>query len=79
MIEDYKERYEQMAEVVAIYRHEIVPFLCSRLKERVEVVRCKDCKHFGTEDCSMFFDNDYYLLNWARDNDFCSWGKRKEE
>lgn len=43
-----------------------------------EVVRCKDCRWRGTEECSM-----YYRCNcgeqhtWETDNDFCSCGERK--
>lgn len=47
--------------------------------DAVEVVRCKDCKKRGTEDCAMFFDNGYHLLDWTKNNDFCSWGEREEE
>ena len=44
-----------------------------------EIVKCKDCKFRGREDCSM-----YYRCNcgeqhtWETDNDFCSGGERKE-
>ena len=43
-----------------------------------EIVRCKDCRWRGTEECSM-----YYRCNcgeqhtWETDNDFCSYGERK--
>lgn len=50
--------------------------------DAVEVVRCKDCKSRGTENCAMTFnteDNGYYLTDWTSDDGFCSWGKRKEE
>ena len=33
-----------------------------------EVVRCKDCRWRGIEACA-----------WETDNDFCSYGKRREE
>lgn len=45
----------------------------------VKVVRCKDCKFRGREDCSM-----YYRCNcgeqhtWETDNDFCSYGERRK-
>ena len=45
----------------------------------VEVVRCKDCRWRGTEECSM-----YYRCNcgeqhtWENNNDFCSYGVKKE-
>lgn len=62
--------------------------LCAMLTEdaptidAVEVVRCKDCKRRGTENCAMTFnteDNGYYLTDWTSDDGFCSWGERKEE
>lgn len=45
----------------------------------VEVVRCKDCKFRGTDDCS----NSYYLecegayVDPMEDDDFCSYGERR--
>ena len=33
-----------------------------------EVVRCKDCRWRGIDECA-----------WETDNDFCSYGKRREE
>ena len=45
--------------------------------DAVEVVRCKDCKHYvapqGTYVCDCFEG-----LNFATDNDFCSYGERKD-
>lgn len=49
------------------------------ISDRVEIVRCKDCKFRGREDCAM-----YYRCNcgeqhtWETDNDFCSYGERRE-
>ena len=39
----------------------------------VEVVRCKDCKHFVSEICRHDF-----AMNFCRGDDFCSYGERKE-
>lgn len=36
----------------------------------VEVVRCKDCKHWNKGDC--------YRLEMSMEDDFCSYGERKE-
>lgn len=45
----------------------------------VEVVRCKDCKYRKTEDCAMFYEcNCGEQHTWENDNDFCSYGERKE-
>lgn len=49
------------------------------ISDRIEIVRCKDCKFRGREDCAM-----YYRCNcgeqhtWETDNDFCSYGERRE-
>lgn len=40
----------------------------------VEVVRCKDCKHFVSEVCRHDF-----AMNLSRGDDFCSYGERKEQ
>ena len=37
----------------------------------VEVVRCKDCKHWDFGDC--------YRQELTRPDDFCSYGERKEQ
>lgn len=39
---------------------------------KVEVVRCKDCKHRDLFSCPLT-DNDF-----QKDEDFCSWGERRE-
>lgn len=39
----------------------------------VEFVRCKDCIYHNVPPCPMRLS-----LNWTNDNDFCSYGKRKE-
>ena len=40
--------------------------------DAVEVVRCKDCKHRDLFSCPLA-DNDF-----QKDEDFCSWGERRE-
>ena len=40
--------------------------------EMVSVVRCKDCRHRDLFSCPLA-DNDF-----QKDNDFCSWGERRE-
>ena len=47
----------------------------------VEVVRCRDCKHRGTDYCIFHIKGepaDEELLR-KLDNDFCSYGERKED
>lgn len=41
------------------------------------VVRCKDCRWRGREDCAMFYRCDCGEQHtWETDNDFCSYGER---
>ena len=40
----------------------------------VEVVRCKDCRHYHHGACT----NDF-ALNLMRENDYCSYGERRAE
>lgn len=46
----------------------------------VEIVRCKDCKHRNTSNCSMYWESDDHTeqYSWENDDDFCSWGKKKD-
>lgn len=48
--------------------------------DAVEVVRCRECKHRGTDDCIFHIKgepaDEESLLKL--DNDFCSYGERKE-
>ena len=39
----------------------------------IDVVRCKDCRHRDLFSCPLA-DNDF-----QKDDDFCSWGERREE
>ena len=41
--------------------------------EMVAVVRCKDCRHRDLFSCPLT-DNDF-----QKDDDYCSWGERREE
>ena len=45
----------------------------------VPVVRCRDCIWRGREECAMFYRCDCGEQHtWETDNDFCSYGERKE-
>lgn len=52
------------------------------VNDRVEVVRCKDCKHKFTEYDGSFtcnvFSNSYGLPYRINPDDFCSYGERRE-
>ena len=41
--------------------------------DAVEVVRCKVCKYHNKPPCPMRLS-----FNWTEDDDFCSYGERKE-
>ena len=62
-------------------REEFVRFLKKQpTVDAVEVVRCRECKHRGTDYCIFHIKGepaDEELLR-KLDNDFCSYGKRKE-
>ena len=41
------------------------------------VVRCKDCRWRGSEECAMFYRCECGEQHtWETDNDFCSYGER---
>lgn len=45
----------------------------------VPIVRCKDCIWRGREECAMFYRCECGEQHtWETDNDFCSYGERKE-
>lgn len=59
--------------------------------EAVQVVRCKDCKHRETDDCPMYwmewfsvdegdgyFEEDFIIHDYTRDDGYCHWGERNE-
>lgn len=88
---DYKLLYELANEMLARYQDELIPHLREKIAElerdRVEVVRCRDCKHY--QYGVMFPDikfccrlkgskGETVRYNWS-DNDYCSYGERKEK
>lgn len=43
----------------------------------VPVVRCKNCRWRGSEECAMFYRCECGEQHtWETDNDFCSYGER---
>lgn len=42
--------------------------------DAVPVTRCKDCKYHNKAPCPMRLS-----LNWTEDNDFCSYGEKRDE
>ena len=90
MAENYKQLYEQMKKLVALYQDEVVPELREQLENRVEVVRCKDCKHGiwseydGMWMCveSAEYDAEYDVyggfVSYNQAEHFCYYGERRE-
>lgn len=48
-------------------------------KDEVIVVRCKDCKHWCPDDDEGHCENPDGLDNYAKADDFCSYGERKDD
>lgn len=51
---------------------------CAPTEDAVEVVRCKDCKHYDAENltCELLFNPCATNYVWYYD-DFCSYGERR--
>ena len=47
--------------------------------DAVEVVRCKDCKHWLEDDDIGYCDNPDGLDNYDKPDDFCSYGERRTD
>lgn len=47
--------------------------------DAVEVVRCKECKHWHYSEEGSYCENPDGLDNYAEDDDFCSCGERKDK
>lgn len=47
--------------------------------DAVEVVRCKDCEHWNEDDDVGYCNNPDGLDNYAKPDDFCSYGERRED
>lgn len=67
----------QMVKLVKIYQKKIVPRLRAEIKDlkenRVEVVRCKDCKHIEATQYGGFCR---FLECEVRYDGYCSYGKK---
>lgn len=64
--------------------HTMMEF-CERIDDAptvdaVEVVRCKDCKHYGVTIAGEFMQMCRKLeYTHHEEDDFCSWGEKKDE
>ena len=45
-----------------------------------EVVHCEKCRKRHTWECAMHYESEdgKEQYGWENDNDFCSWGERKD-
>ena len=59
--------------IATIFKGKDDKLILEDIKEIMSVVRCKDCRHRDLFSCPLA-DNDF-----QKDDDFCSWGERKEE
>lgn len=58
-----------------------LPGMCTYAKEvsdTVEVVRCKDCKHYSVSDRQCGHPDGLFLTRTAGDNPYCSYGERRQ-
>ena len=69
--------------VYSVERHEcVVPVAeidWQPTADVVEVVRCKDCKHFGKDLGYGKHDCKKYEMPYCLETDYCSYGERREE
>lgn len=48
--------------------------------DAIEVVRCKDCLFHGGAGCHLVdYNNDGSVEDPTGDDDYCSWGERKDD
>ena len=67
---EYCQKYNKVNGLTALFQVGDAIIDCPTA-DVVEVVRCKDCKHWNNGDC--------YRLELSKSDDFCSYGERKEE
>ena len=69
--EETKEALDMAIE--ALQTLEAVERIKTEVLPQTDLVRCKDCRHRDLFSCPLA-DNDF-----QKDEDFCSWGERREE
>ena len=75
------EQLDGLGDTRLIKRNFIALVTNAQTVDAVEVVRCLDCKHRGTDYCIFHIKGepaDEELLR-KLDNDFCSYGERKTD
>ena len=84
-----KKEYIDRVELIKVIGTDTAPFTTSMVIRHIrnapaadvmEVVRCKDCIWRGREECAMFYRCDCGEQHtWETDNDFCSYGERRNK
>lgn len=78
---EYIDRESLISNLKEFANEQLTPLIENLIQKQpaadvVEVVRCKDCKHYVANYCTRDIrgrTNMFYMS----DNDFCSYGKRK--
>jgi hypothetical protein len=70
--------YKDEARSAVLHEHPAIAFCIDRVKavDAVEVVRCKDCKYYLRDD---MFGGGYCHGERVKQDDFCSYGERRNE
>ena len=87
MVKEYIERWHAVDAVLDVYCDTPdINLSCEKFEAAIlkipaadvaPVVRCKDCRRRGREDCAMFYRcNCGEQHTWETDNDFCSYGEK---
>ena len=80
MPKEYIEREEALSAIKQSFEQGERPSLyikCIPAADVAPVVRCKDCRRRGREDCAMFYRCDCgEQQTWETDNDYCSYGEK---
>ena len=87
MVKEYIERWHAVDAVLDVYCDTPdINLSCEKFEAAIlkipaadvaPVVRCKDCRWRGREDCAMFYRcNCGEQHTWETDNDFCSYGEK---
>lgn len=68
---------DRAQEAILIFNECISELIDAPTADVVEVVKCKDCKKYNTDDCMMIHGKKMNRNIFA--NDYCSYGERVEE
>lgn len=80
MTKEYIEREEALSAIKQAFEKGERPSLYIKripAADVAPVVRCKDCRLRGREECAMFYRCECGEQHtWETDNDFCSYGEK---